>query len=150
MKCRYGHCKHDDVNVSKQDGIKVGSMWFHPDCYHEKEVIAQIKQYWVDHFERDPVWSALVKIINNLIYNKHVDADFLLFALQFAHDNHLRLQHPPGMYYLVKRDDVRAAWEKRNRPKMSEFEFGEVEDLVPVAGYDKQSKPSGFGRIMGA
>ena len=94
--------------------------------------------------------SYLQRVIHEIIYTKNISASFLFFALQYAYDNHLRLNHPPGRYYLVRRNDVNDAWKMRNQVKVSDDEFVVVDDLSPVDGYNQQSRSSGFGKILGA
>lgn len=150
VKCRYAHCKHEDKTLSRDEAIKVGSAYYHKDCHDEIKKIKEIKQYYIDHFESDPIMAYLQRVIHDIVYNKNISPHFLLFALQYANDNHLRLNHPPGMYYLVKRDDINNAWQKKNQAKISDSDFIVADDLTPVDGYSQQSRSSGFSKILGA
>lgn len=114
MKCRWSHCKHGG-EVSKEEAVHVGNMYYHKDCFQEKSNIDQIIELYKARVDPDPIIPALRKVINDLIFKKGFDSGYVLYALQYCMDNGWNLRYPAGMYYVVKNDSAKAAWDNKKR-----------------------------------
>ena len=75
MKCGYNNCKHGG-EVSKEEGIKIGTRWFHKECAKEKELKKEIEDYWFKNINPGTVIQILRKAINDLA--KLYDTDYIL------------------------------------------------------------------------
>ena len=145
--CRWGRCRHDDKKMKIGDAVKSGtSMYYHPDCFKEKECIRKILELYKNHIDDTPIWAQVMRIVTTIIYDHHIAPEYLLFALEFAVKNEIKIWHPPGLYYLVKRRDIADAWKKQEKRKV--IDFGEVPDLEVQEGYNTKSG-GGFMRILG-
>ena len=147
VKCRYAHCKHESAMIKRDEAVKAGTLFYHNDCYEEKQMLHEIERYYIDNFEFQPIIAQLRKTINTIIFTKKCEPAFLLYAMKYAKANHLPVKHPAGLYYLVKDDGIKAQWESGiAKKKAKKHEFIVEDELIPVAGYGAQ-KPKGF---MGA
>lgn len=113
MKCSYSHCKHENKEIVGDDFITVNTKtYYHPDCYAEKETMAEIVDVWVKKIDAHPIFTELRKHINVIVYEWGIPADKLLFYLNWAINNNWGLRHPAGLRYLAKSDDAERAWKR--------------------------------------
>ena len=149
VRCRYSHCKHSERELNKADAVRCGNTYYHADCYHEKETIDKILDTYVKLVDPHPVFGALRKIVSNLIYKQGVNADFILFALKRAAQEH-RINHPPGLYYVVKDQKTIEAWNRMlaeiQKPKVEFKVDADYTESTPI-GYQR-TKKTGFRRIL--
>ena len=118
VKCRYKYCKHETQTLNREEAVLVGkSSYYHPDCLRESQLINEIVDVYTKRVDKNPIYTHLRKTVNNIVVNKKVDAEFLLFALNYAADNNM-IKHVPGLYYIVKNEEIKRAW---NKKKTSEF-----------------------------
>ena len=115
VSCRYSHCKHDDKKLLREEAEHSGNAYYHKDCYEEIVTLRQCIDTYVNHFEKDPIFTQLRSVINDIVYNKGYDPFFLLFALEYASAHNIPLRHIPGLYYIVKNDEIKKAWDARQK-----------------------------------
>ena len=147
VKCRSTHCKHPDEPLRREDAYKVGSAYYHKDCFMEKELLRKIEKYFIDNFDKQPIMQALRKVINTIVYTQGNSPELLMYALRYAKENNIALRHPAGIYYVMKNTKMLESWHKYLNKKKVDFDFGEVEDLKSVVGYNNSRQTNGFGRI---
>ena len=125
VHCRYPKCSklHSSTELKKEDAIKggKGSSYYHPDCYHTMQTVNQIKDLF--YREINPTMTGkqigqLVSIVNNIVFSKKVDVDFVKFALEyFIKYKPGALKFPGGMAYIIQDRDVVASWEREQQRK---------------------------------
>ena len=115
VKCRYSHCKHESKDMPREEAVCDGRMYYHKDCYEEKETIKKCIDIYAKAFDADPIWNNLRIVINNIVYNKGNDAEYLLYALKYAARNKMTIRYPAGLYYLIKNKDIKESWEKEKK-----------------------------------
>ena len=86
MKCRWSHCKHGG-EVDKSEAVQVGSAYYHKDCYTEKKSIEDISAVYTERVDPNPIIPAIRKVINDLVFNKGYDAEYLLYAVKYCLDS---------------------------------------------------------------
>ncbi len=120
VHCRYPKCNkiHETTLINKDDAIKYGkgNSYYHPDCLHIMQTINLIRDTFIHDVNplstRQQI-GALVSIINNIVFTKAVDVDFLYFALNYFIKNKPgALKYPGGLHYIIQNEEVKAAWEK--------------------------------------
>lgn len=125
VHCRYPKCSklHESNELNKKDAVQVGkNSYYHPDCYHMTKTIGEIKDLFVK--EINPLMTGsqigiLVSTINNIVYSKKVDIDYLKFAVQyFIKYKPGSLKHPYGLHYIVQNAYVESAWKKEQERKL--------------------------------
>ena len=117
MKCRWKHCKYGG-EVDKDKAVKVGIAYFHPECYAERQAIQKIIDVWHERVDAYPMESMLRKMVNDLVLKQNVDAEFLLFALNYCIDHGWKLHYPAGLKAVSKDDKAHKAWDKIQNKKL--------------------------------
>lgn len=122
FKCGYKHCLHGG-EVDKNEAVKDGTRYYHIDCLKEKNDIQAVFDLYVERVDATPIFTQLRSTINEIVYKRGCKPEFLLFALKYYLDMGKNLNYPAGLYYVVKNEEVKKAWEK----KQSNAVFAELE-----------------------
>lgn len=109
IKCGYNNCKHGG-EVSKEEGIKIGSRWFHKECAREKEVKKEIEDYWFKYINKGTVIQVLRKAINDLA--KLYYADYILWVVKSCKSKGIKISHPMGLKGLCSDNRFLDEWKK--------------------------------------
>lgn len=172
VNCRYPKCRklHESTQLPKEDAVQGGKQkhYYHPDCYHVMQTVNEIRDLFYKHIDQTLTGKqigGLVSTINYLVLDKHVDVDYLKFALQyFINYKPGKLNHPPGLHYIIQDKDVKDAWDKeqewkiRNQLKQQEEVFlaNEFELDLPDLDTEKipeskttNNKKSRFSSVLG-
>lgn len=112
VNCRYSNCLHKTKELSKEDAVKSGSLYYHSDCYKTKEDIKKIIDLFKNHINPNPVYAQLQKVIKDIVFSKGLGSDFLLFGLQYYIYHKIPLNYPQGLYYVVQNKKVIEAYNK--------------------------------------
>jgi len=139
VHCRYAQCAklHETTELKKEDAVKSGSSsirYYHHDCYHIMTTIVKIRNLFIDNI--NPIMtgqqiSILVHTIENMVFDKKIDVDYILFALEYYIEHKTdKLKHPHGMYYIVQDFDVSDAWNKEQERKLSEKIAREFKKII--------------------
>lgn len=83
-KCQYRHCLHPKSKVPASEVVMVGKNRFHPDCAELHEKIERIKRIYFDYINEDCDYVQVVGVINNLIFKKGYDVDFVEFTMKYT------------------------------------------------------------------
>ena len=165
VKCRYTKCNklHESQELNREDAVQGGKgSYYHPDCYHMMQTVNQIRDLFCK--EINPLMTGqqiglLVTTINNLVFGKNIDVDYVFFALQwFIKNKPGKLQHPFGLHYVIQNKEIAEAWKKVQESKFrneikgiqsspvvnDEFHF----DLPETTTY-RHSNKSKFGNVIG-
>ena len=144
MKCRYKYCSHESTEIKGNDYVKIGKAYYHKDCFEKKENIQKIIDYYSNNVEANPVFSFLIKTVNDIVNKNGVDSEYLLFALKYAHE-HRMINHIPGLRYLPNNQEILKEWNKPKQVPRTEV----VADTVDKPdGYQYKRTKTGFGRIL--
>jgi len=152
-KCKYSHCKHDTRDIPSDEAVKVGkSAYYHEDCRREMELIKEIIDIFYVKVDNNVVMPRLRKVLNNIIYNKNVSPEYLLFGINYFLKNKT-LNYPEGLYYVASDSDVKSAWDKMIKKKISESAKDEFtvkdEDLNTSPSFTINQKQKSFSDILG-
>lgn len=150
VKCKYSHCNHSNKEIDVNEAILVGkNTYYHKNCYKQNQEIKEIIDIFINNIDSLVVISQLRAVINNIIFNKFVDSEYLLFALKYAVDNKINLKHAMGLYYIIGYKNIQDAYLKEKTKKQAEvnrkIEITQTEDL-PF--YFNPSKTKGFNDII--
>lgn len=139
VKCHYTHCKHEDINIPKEEAVKDGGNYYHADCLEERMTLREIENFYIQNFEEDPVMSLLRKTINRIVFDQGMDPKYVLFSLGYAKKNNIPLRHPAGIYYIVNDHEIINEWKRITAQQaIAGFKFEATTELQPVAGYGAQ------------
>ncbi len=128
VQCRYPKCMklHESTELPKDEAVQGGKQkyYYHPDCYHIMQTINQIKDQFYREINPNMTGKQigqLVSIVNNIVFAKGNDVDFVKFALEyFIKYKPGALKYPGGMAYIVQDRDVLSAWEREKHRKIKE------------------------------
>lgn len=163
VHCRYPKCfnLHESREIKKEEAIKggKGSSYYHPDCYHVMRTIMDIKDMFKKEIDPTLMGKQLgqvVSIANAIVFTKHVNVDYLYFALQYYITHKPgALKYPPGLHYIIQDKDVKSAWRQRqeqqikNEIKMEADVVDEFDlQLDHSFAYVPKKRPS-FADILG-
>ena len=153
VKCRYGHCKHETRELPVEDAVLVGkSAYYHKDCFQEKENIEKVLTMYMERVSPDVVVAELLKTINNIIYVKGIDSNYLLFALNHYLDRGAKLNYPQGLHYVVQGKREKEAYqqmiEKKMKTEQQKVGF-EIKETTEDKFEYKPHQQTGFGAILG-
>lgn len=113
VKCTYKYCSHTDKNLPVEEAILVGrSTYYHPKCNKENEEIKEIIDLFKKYIDPYVVFSQLRNVINNIVYDKCLGAEYLLFALKFAIKTKINLKHAMGLHYIIGYENIQNAYKK--------------------------------------
>lgn len=142
MVCRYCKCVHGD-NKEIEDGteVKIGKSYYHPECAKIKNDIAEIIKLFTDNVNKNVVYSALTRVINDIIFNKKIESGMLLYGLRQWISNKKVLNYPGGLYYVIQDASVVKGWAELNARKikqqMNEVEVADIREIHSF-GYVKK------------
>lgn len=120
VKCRYAHCDrfHESVELPIEEAVKSGkSSYYHADCYKESQAIKNITDLFQKYINKNVVFPVLKRTINNIVYERGIDAEFLEFGLKYYIQNKIPLNYPGGLYYVIQNKDVEKEWVRLNIKK---------------------------------
>ena len=144
--CKYSHCLHDNREIEKRKAIRVGNSYYHSDCFKTKEDIKEIVNLFKAHINANPVYAQLHSVINNIIFVKKVQSDFLLFGLRYYIEHKIPLNYPQGLYYVIQNKDVANAY---NKAKTKEIKKSvEITDQAETQFKFVPTKNKGFADII--
>lgn len=95
MKCKYSYCKHGG-EVDKNEAMKEGNSYFHKDCYKERQLKKQIEDYYLTNMPTCAL-QLLRKVIKQIIHEKHIEAKYLKFVLEYIINNKKPINNPFGL-----------------------------------------------------
>ena len=110
-----------------------------------------VAKLFSEEVDPDVIWSQLRKVINNIIYERNVNSDYVLFALR----RYLRLgkplHYPQGLYYVIRDKDALKEWTELQNNKIKSEVKVDIENLPEVKQLNyKVPKPKGFKDILKA
>lgn len=126
MKCRYTHCRHpSDLKPPEEMKKGGGSVYYHPECYKERETINKIVSYYTENIDERVTIAQLRSVINNIIFKKGVSADELLFGIMYTHKSGKNINSPMGLHYIVSNRRIRHEYEKE-KAEQTKFDADKV------------------------
>lgn len=112
MKCAYKYCKLGG-EVKREDATKAGNRYWHKECFAESKRKNDIYDYYITAVDNNVNKQALRGAIKGVVNDKNYDADFVLFAVKYAHEDGVVMNSPYSLHYIVENTDVIKAWKKK-------------------------------------
>lgn len=155
VKCRFSHCSHESKELNIEDAVKSGkSSYYHKDCYEVKENIAKIADTFLKRVNANTPYAVLIRTINNIVFDKQVDSNFLLFALEYHLAHNKPLRYPQGLHYVISNDETIKAYEVNKKQNFQKQQY--VNNVFAIEESEKNTftvnntkKQSGFEAILG-
>ena len=115
---------------------------------NEKEFYDTIMRLWTNNINKN-VEAKDLKFSIKLLVDKGFSFEYILFVLNYVIKNKYKLQYPGGFKYYVEYEEIKKAYEKKNRKfiKMSDFTAVDTDDYPRYTYHAKKSM--GFADIFG-
>lgn len=150
-KCNFKHCDCDETLTDENREVLSGKS-YHKKCLQTKNDIIEIRDYYISNVSNTVVVGMLVKTINNIIFDKKVDSQFLKFALEYAVFNNISIKSPFSLHYLIDNSRIKTAWTKEqtkeNEIKKSTEIIDDFDFETNVISTSIEATQGGFGDIL--
>lgn len=162
--CRYRQCKHTakDIDISCDEYVVKGNMYYHKDCYKAKVSgewkdeatkadLQLIKNLWFEHINKTVVYSQLFRVLNDLIA-RGIESDYLVFVMNYIIEHKMNLNYPAGFKYFVDKKEIKDAYQKHLVAKSgvnNKLNFVVTDDNSNAPKFTVIQKPVGFKSILG-
>lgn len=111
VKCRYGHCLHEDKYLNKNDAVMGGNkFYYHPDCYEEKQTIESMIDYSIGVIGNYNSRKKVTEIIERIVYSDKVPAKELFGKIKTYIKLGKKINYPNGLKYVVNDEDTNKAY----------------------------------------
>jgi len=115
VKCGYKHCQHESRELLRDSATKIKSIYFHEDCAITKITINKIKELYCKSVDKDVSIPQLLGVINNIVFKKGINAQFLLFGLEYWIKKNVKISNPYVLHYIKDNKIVANAWKVKNK-----------------------------------
>ena len=126
-KCGYKHCLHPNEKVPLSESVQVGKRRYHKDCADLYSKIEQIKRIYFDYIDDKCDYVQVVGVINNLIFVKGYDADFVMFMMKYTavFCQNQNIKSPYILHTIIKNGIVEKKYrdKKLRKDVIDRFEF---------------------------
>lgn len=140
VKCRYQHCLHETKDIPKEEAVGNGGFYYHADCYKEKQNKNKIVRIFIDNVNPEVSVPMLRRVINNIIHDKGISSEFLLFGLEYYINHKIGIKYPAGLYYVIENQDVKSIYKRIYGKKEKGYEFNIEHDTDDGFVYQQQKK----------
>jgi hypothetical protein len=149
VKCTYSNCNHDDKELPINEAVLVGkSSYYHRDCHKQSEEIKQIIDLFKTYIDPLVVYSQLKSVINNILFQKFVSSEYLLFALNYAINNKINLKHAMGLHYIIGYKNIQEAYKKLKAESIKYSITNNINMQNDVEFTYKCPDNKGFGSVL--
>jgi hypothetical protein len=109
MKCKYKYCKNNN-EVIKENAIKIGNSYYCKQCYKEKNDKGKIEKLIIEKLPT-AVITIVRKVINQLIYDKGYDSEYVLFVVSKILKDNMVLNNPFGIISYCTNNHLYKEWQ---------------------------------------
>lgn len=148
-KCGFRHCQHESCEVSQEEAVQVGRRYFHSDCAEIYYNMQEIQRLYREKISNTVVMPQLLSVINNIVFTKHIESSYLLFALKFAINTKISIRSPYSLHYLVDRYQVKEAWKKKQSQKVRAVKFEAAPQKAPTFSFAASKQTKDIGDLFG-
>jgi len=125
-KCGYKHCVKPDEKIPLSECVAVGKRRYHAECAEIHEKVEIIKRIYFDFVDDKSDYVQVVGVINNLIFEKKYDIDFVEFTMKytaaFCKD---KVKSPYILYAIIKNGIVEKKYsnDRLRKDVIDRFEY---------------------------
>lgn len=150
-KCAFKYCLYVSPDIKPEDDVEKGGKHYHKKCLDVSETIKEILDVYYNDVSKTVIMKNLRHTINIIVFTKHVDCHFLLFALKQAIAQKRQIKAPAYLYYLIDDYDLKKKWETEQGRKIirEAKEQSQADDVSAPSFKTGSDKPVGFDAIFG-
>ena len=101
-KCGYKHCLRPNEKIPLNECVAVGKRRYHKECANMRDKIEIIKRIYFDFIDDKSDYVQVVGVINNLIFEKKYDVDYVEFMMKYVAVFCNKVKSPYTLYLIVK------------------------------------------------
>ena len=146
VTCKYSNCLHESKEIRKEDAVKKGNFYYHPDCLQTQKDIKEIIDLFKNKINPNPVYSQLQSVIKNIVFTKGLGSDFLLFGLKYYIEHKIPLNYPQGLYYVIQNKEMINAYNKQRAVAVKQSV--EIKEETNTSFTHVPTKTNGFADIL--
>ena len=147
--CTYKHCRCESRDIPLTEAIKICKAVYHEVCLNEWNHIKEIKKVYYENISKTVVQSVLGRVINDIIYGKNIDAEYLLFALNYALSHNYKINSPYGLHYIIDDYKIKNQWKlDKNRKILNQNKNIEIIKTEDTPFSFNPTKQKGFNDII--
>lgn len=109
MKCAYTYCT-EGQNVDKAVAVEENGRYYHLGCFEKKEAKAKLFSMFCEYVKNDEKGNLIRGKIRDYIDKDGYNADFCVFALNYAINNQIKLHSIFGLKYLFNDSKIKQAY----------------------------------------
>ena len=112
--------------------------------------INEIIQVFVEKVNPDVVMSALRRVVNDIVFNRGISSEQLLFGINYYIKNNIPLNYPGGLYYVIQDRGAKQEYEKLQDMKFikEEKKNFRIEENTAQTFHYKAPEQHGFDAIL--
>ena len=146
--CGSTHCLHESKEFTEDDKtITVGKKTYHEDCWMVQDQITKVCDLFYRKVNSNVVFSNLRKVVNEIVYGRGISPDVLYFGINYYIDNHIPLNYPAGLFYVIQNKKMIAAYNKAKVQKL-DYKFEVENNKTNEYQYNPKTNNSGFSNIL--
>lgn len=108
VKCYLSSCQFGG-KVDKAESVYFKNRNYHKECFEQYKILLNIRDLC---FQIDP--TIIIKTLNGYLYNlineKNIDPDYILFTLEYIIQNNIDVNMPYGLIYRLNDYKVKNAY----------------------------------------
>ena len=124
-----------------------GNFYYHKECAHEREILTNMVDYYLEKVDNRVTVAQLRNVINNIVFKKKVSADELFFYIQYAVNTGKKINSPYTLHYLIDNKKLQSEYAKHLESTKPAIDI----ESIPVADevqYTSKPKSTGFGGVI--
>lgn len=100
--CGYNHCLKPNEKIPASESVIIGKRRYHKECAELRSKIERIKRIYFDYIDSKSDYVQVVGVINNLIFNKGYDADYVEFTMKYTAIFGKNIKSPYILHTIIK------------------------------------------------
>lgn len=124
-KCGYNHCLKPNEKVLANESVTVGKRRYHKECAELHTKIERIKRIYFDYIDDKSDYVQVVGVINNLIFTKKYDVDYVEFTMKYSAVYGRNIKSPYILHKIIDNGIVEKKYndEKQKKDVISRFDY---------------------------
>ncbi len=105
-KCGYKHCVCESIMIPASESVVVGKRRYHKECAEMHSKIERIKRIYFDYIDDKSDYVQVVGVINNLIFIKKYDVDYVEFVMKHVAIYSRNIKSPYILHTIIKKNEL--------------------------------------------
>jgi hypothetical protein len=116
-KCGYRHCLKPNEKIPASEVVMVGKQRYHKECAELHKRIEIIKRIYFDYINEKSDYVQVVGVINNLIFSKGYDIEYVEFTMKYTAIYGKNIKTPYLLHTIIDNGIVEKKYNNENQKK---------------------------------